>query len=84
MERKPMFGVGLMLLGSAVFANPVSALPTTPMGGATSVQQSVGKNCSGVITDDADEPVIGATVTVKNSRNGGVTDLDGRVSSLCS
>lgn len=80
MERKPMFGVGLMLLGSAVFANPVSALPTTPMRGVTSVQQSVGKNCSGVITDDADEPVIGATVTVKNSRNGGVTDLDGKFS----
>ena len=43
-----------------------------------SVQQS-GK-CTGIILDEQGEPIIGATVQVKGTSNGAVTDLDGRFS----
>lgn len=32
----------------------------------------------GVIVDETDFPLIGATVMVKGTSNGGVTDLDGK------
>ena len=41
-------------------------------------QQSI--KVSGIITDDANEPVIGAGVLLKNSSIGTVTDLDGHYS----
>lgn len=36
------------------------------------------KSISGVVTDTNDEPLIGATVLVKGTQNGTVTDVDGR------
>ena len=35
-------------------------------------------NVSGVVTDENNEPLIGATVLQKNSSNGTSTDLDGK------
>lgn len=37
-----------------------------------------GFSISGVLTDDSDEPVIGATVKVRNTRNAVVSDYEGR------
>ena len=39
-----------------------------------------GTYCTGVVYDDADEPVVGATVMVKGTTNGASTNLDGRFS----
>ena len=36
------------------------------------------KSISGVVTDTNDEPLIGATVLVKGTQNGTVTDVEGR------
>ncbi len=38
------------------------------------------QNVTGVVTDDHDEPLMGATVQVKGTSNGVVTDLDGHFS----
>ena len=35
---------------------------------------------TGVVIDDFGEPIIGATVRVKNAQNGAVTDVNGRYS----
>lgn len=46
---------------------------------AISITQQDGQ-CTGVVKDGNGEPVIGASVFVKGTRNGAVTDLDGRFS----
>lgn len=45
----------------------------------TAITQQNGQ-CTGVVKDSNGEPVIGASVFVKGTRNGSVTDLDGRFS----
>ena len=42
------------------------------------IRQNEKKSISGVVTDTNDEPLIGATVLVKGTQNGTVTDVDGR------
>lgn len=42
------------------------------------VSQQEGDRIKGIVFDDLGEPVIGATVSVKGSSNGTMTDLDGR------
>ena len=56
---------------SALAASETSSSPKTE-----SVQQSE-VTVKGVVKDDAGEPVIGATVMEKGTRNGTVTDVDG-------
>ncbi|MDR1682238.1 MAG: SusC/RagA family TonB-linked outer membrane protein, partial [Candidatus Symbiothrix sp.] len=46
---------------------------------AKSVSQSQ-KNYSGIVVDTNGEPVIGASIIIKGSRNGTVSDVDGRFS----
>ena len=41
------------------------------------IRQNEKKSISGVVTDTNDEPLIGATVLVKGTQNGTVTDVDG-------
>ncbi|HBX44762.1 MAG TPA: SusC/RagA family protein [Porphyromonadaceae bacterium] len=41
-------------------------------------QQPVGQQISGVVRDEAGEPVIGANITVPGTSNGTVTDIDGK------
>ncbi len=77
-KEKPLFSIGLMLLGLTIFAGTAMAVPYSPMKGVGSVQQNVSQNCNGVIVDDTGEPVIGASVTVKGTHNGAVTGVDGR------
>lgn len=45
----------------------------------TNVSQQ-NKNVSGTVTDQSGEPVIGASVVEKGTRNGTVTDIDGNYS----
>ena len=42
------------------------------------IVQQVGRSGKGVVVDDKGEPVIGATVMVKGSTNGTITDFDGK------
>lgn len=43
------------------------------------VEQSKGV-CTGVVKDDKGEPIIGASVLVEGTTNGGITDIDGKYS----
>lgn len=45
--------------------------------GSQSIQQKQVRKVSGVIVDEAGEPVIGANVLVKGTTNGVITDIDG-------
>lgn len=73
-ERKT---VGLVLFmtcllsgGSRAIAEPVSKLAITDR-----VQQS--SECKGVVRDASGETIIGASVVVKGTSNGAITDMDG-------
>jgi Outer membrane cobalamin receptor protein len=46
----------------------------------TAVKKGKAKTVTGMVTDEAGEPVIGATVMVKGTVNGTLTDLDGKYS----
>lgn len=52
-----------------------NALASSPM---SVEQQQKGNTIQGVVLDQSGEPLIGATVRVKDSKTGTVTDLDGR------
>jgi len=52
----------------------VSAAETLSM----SIQQQKGNTIQGTVVDQNGEPIIGASVRVKGSKNGTVTDLDGK------
>lgn len=80
MKNRPLTFVGLMLLGTSALGVQAKASPTTtPMGGVSSTEQ-VSNQCIGTITDANGEPIIGASVQVKGTHDGAVTDLDGRFS----
>lgn len=55
----------------------VSAAGTLSM----SVQQQKDNTVQGVVVDQNGEPVIGASIRVKGSKHGTVTDLNGKFSS---
>ena len=42
--------------------------------------ETTGKTVDGIVVDDANFPIIGATVKVKNTDNGTITDFDGNFS----
>ena len=52
----------------------VSAAETLSM----SIQQQKGNTIQGIVVDQNGEPVIGASIRVKGSKNGTVTDIDGK------
>lgn len=80
MKNRPLTFVGLMLLGTSALGVQAKASPTTtPLGGVSSTEQ-VSNQCIGTITDANGEPIIGASVQVKGTHDGAVTDLDGRFS----
>ncbi len=56
---------------------PLSASATTP--GIGSVQQSADL-LKGTVTDSQGEPIVGATVKVKGSTGGTISDIDGNFS----
>ena len=63
------------LLGTSV---PLAAA-NSPHGNAE-LQQQAQKTVTGIVLDENGDPVVGASVYVKGTKSGGVTDLDGRFS----
>lgn len=49
----------------------------TPKGTETT-KKGADKTITGLVTDETGEPVIGATITVKGTINGVLTDIDGK------
>lgn len=81
MRNGPLTIFGLMLLGVSVQGVQAKASPTvTPNVGAVNSTTQVTNQCTGTITDANGEPIIGASVQVKGTHDGAVTDLDGRFS----
>lgn len=74
---KSHYQLGLLaILATIAGGGRVSAASSVD---AISITQQDGQ-CTGVVKDGNGEPVIGASVFVKGTRNGAVTDLDGRFS----
>ena len=71
-------GAGLLLL--CAFPQPILAAGATSF--ASEIIQQAGK-IKGTILDEAGEPIIGATVVVKGTTNGTVTDFDGNFELNC-
>uniref|UniRef100_A0AB33JKI9 SusC/RagA family TonB-linked outer membrane protein n=1 Tax=Prevotella sp. GTC17260 TaxID=3236796 RepID=A0AB33JKI9_9BACT len=67
-----------LLLGLFMFGTPMSLAAAS--GSVQSIQQDSKLQIKGVVLDETGEPVIGASVVVKGSSTGGVTDLNGRFS----
>lgn len=70
---------GLLILGAAAFLamlNPATSLAANT---ATAVQQAKVK-VKGTVTDQTKSPVIGASVSIKGSTTGMMTDIDGKFS----
>lgn len=65
--------VSMMLLLSALAGGVTYAFPATA--GVNIVQQE--SKCTGTVKDKVGEPIIGASVLVKGTTNGTITDLDG-------
>jgi len=71
---KSMLTVAIMLATGALVVPPGASAQA-----ASSTQQAQG-TITGIVTDTAGEPVIGASVLVKGQSTGAATDLDGRFS----
>ena len=65
-------GAGLLLLCASPL--PVQAVGATSI--YSEIVQQTGK-IKGTVVDESGEPIIGATVVVKGTTNGTVTDFDG-------
>lgn len=65
----------LLCLGMGV----AGGLPAYASSESVSVQQQ-NDVCKGIVKDGAGEPVIGASVVVKGTTNGAITDIDGKFS----
>ena len=76
MSKKSQFGMTLLLSTILVGAANASTVSTSNTFGATLIAQQ-GAVCKGVVKDAAGEPIIGASVSVKGTKNAAVTDLDG-------
>ena len=66
--------VSVLLMLSLLPASLLQATPVTP---DTRIVQQSGE-CQGVVKDTNGEPIIGASVVVKGSTQGMITDLDGK------
>lgn len=67
---------GLLLAVALLSTGTAYAIPADNPSGVQIAQQNVA--CTGVVKDASGETVIGASVVVKGTTNGTVTDLDGR------
>lgn len=68
----------LSLMGLSGTVGTVHASTDSGVDGVQVVQQST--TCSGVVTDEKGEPIIGASVVEKGTTNGTITDFDGKFS----
>ena len=68
----------LLALAGAVPGGIVYAAPVPDVNAVESTQQQ--SQCTGVVLDETGETVIGASVVVKGTTNGALTDMDGKFS----
>ena len=73
--RKLMKPIGMVLLCMALGVGAVRALPSGGVAGIQGTQQA--GTCVGVVKDATGETIIGASVIVKGTSNGVITDIDG-------
>ena len=81
MSKKSQFGMTLLLSTIIVGGANASTVSTSNTFGATLIAQQ-GAVCKGVVKDATGEPIIGASVSVKGTKNAAVTDLDGNFTLL--
>lgn len=78
-NKKQVRSISTILLGGLILT---MALPTNAVAAAPkdmgSQQQT--KTVVGIVLDETGEPIIGASIFVKGTKNGTVTDLDGKFS----
>ena len=67
--------IGMLLLCMALGIGTVRALPSGGVAGIQGTQQA--GTCTGVVKDVTGETIIGASVVVKGTSNGVITDIDG-------
>ena len=70
--------IGMLLFCSALGMGNAYAIPSGGIANVQSVQQE--GTCTGVVVDATGMTVIGASVRVKGTQNGAITDLDGKFS----
>ena len=76
MSKKSQFGMTLLLSSILVGNVNASTVSTSNTLGAAMIAQQ-GAVCKGMVKDATGEPIIGASVSVKGTKNATVTDLDG-------
>lgn len=79
--RRNYFRVFCLLIGSLLI--PLQAYTNDKIDEVSSVEQQR-KEVTGTIYDEMNQPVAGATITVKGSTRGCITDIDGKFSILVS
>ena len=75
MRREQFKLVSAILLLSGFSTGYMQAAPHAAATGVSIVQQD--NTCKGVVLDQNGESVIGASVVVKGTTNGGITGMDG-------
>ena len=70
--------VSMMLFLMGAISGTASAAPTLAADDVRITQQNI--NCNGVVKDAQGEPIIGASIVVKGTTNGTITDFDGNFS----
>ena len=70
--------VGMLLFLASMYGGVVNAIPVESVAGIETIQQN--GTATGVVKDALGETVIGASVVVKGTQNGVITDFDGAFS----
>ena len=75
---KPLRSVGALLFLASMYGGVANAIPVKDVAGVENIQQD--ETATGVVKDALGETVIGASVIVKGTTNGTITDFDGNFS----
>ena len=75
---KHLRSVGMLLFLASMYGGVANAVPVKDVAGVENIQQN--GTASGVVKDALGETVIGASVIVKGTTNGTITDFDGNFS----
>ena len=75
---KPLRSVGTLLFLASMYGGVANAIPVKDVAGVENIQQD--ETATGVVKDALGETVIGASVIVKGTTNGTITDFDGNFS----
>ena len=72
---KHLRSVGTLLFLASMYGGVANAIPVKDVAGVENIQQN--ETATGVVKDALGETVIGASVVVKGTTNGTITDFDG-------